>query len=106
MSKYVGDSEKHVKNIFKQAKKHPRAIIFIDEIDSLVSKWSDNDNESSTRVKTQFLIELDGMVNNSNILLLGATNMPWALDAAMLRRLQRKIYIPLPEEETRVYMFT
>jgi vacuolar protein-sorting-associated protein 4 len=52
MSKYVGDSEKHVKNIFKQAKKHPRAIIFIDEIDSLVSKRSDNDNESTTRVKT------------------------------------------------------
>jgi vacuolar protein-sorting-associated protein 4 len=46
------------------------------------------------------------MVSNSNILLLGATNMPWALDAAMLRRLQRKIYIPLPEEETRAYMFS
>ncbi len=56
MSKYVGESEKQVKKIFKQARKHKNAIIFIDEMDSLVSQRSDNDNESSKRVKTEFLV--------------------------------------------------
>lgn len=56
MSKYVGESEKHVRNVFKQARKHKDSIIFIDEIDSLVTAWSDNENESSKRVKTEFLV--------------------------------------------------
>jgi vacuolar protein-sorting-associated protein 4 len=58
MSKYVGESEKQVKKIFKLARKQKNAIIFIDEIDSLVSARSDNENESSKRVKTEFLVQM------------------------------------------------
>ncbi len=56
MSKYVGESEKQVKKLFKQARKQKNSIIFVDEIDSLVSARSDNENESSKRVKTEFLV--------------------------------------------------
>lgn len=56
ISKYVGESEKAIKNMFQQARKHKNSIIFIDEIDSLVSARSDNENDSSKRVKTEFLV--------------------------------------------------
>lgn len=63
MSKYVGESEKHVRNVFDQANKLKPSIIFIDEIDSMTSKRSDNENESSKRVKTEFLVQMQGVGN-------------------------------------------
>lgn len=105
MSKYVGESEKQVKNLFKQARKQKSAIIFIDEIDSLVSARSDNENESSKRVKTEFLVQMQGVGNTkSNLTVLGATNLPWELDPAIIRRFPKRIYIPLPEEQSREYL--
>lgn len=81
------------------------SIIFIDEIDSLVSSRSDNEDESSRRVKTEFLVQMQGVGSKEGkILVLGATNFPWGLDPAMRRRFQKRIYIPLPEEPARYSM--
>lgn len=106
ISKWLGESEKLVKNLFELARERKPSIIFIDEIDSLCSSRSDNESESARRVKTEFLVQMDGVGNhNDGILVLGATNMPWALDAAIKRRFEKRIYIPLPEENARVSIF-
>ena len=88
------------------AREAKNAIIFIDEIDSLVSARSDNEDEASKKVKTEFLVQMQGVgnANDTGILVLGATNLPWALDSAIRRRFQKRIYIPLPDYEARLYL--
>ena len=88
------------------ARSAKNAIIFIDEIDSLVSARSENENEASKRVKTEFLVQMQGVGNSddSGILVLGATNLPWSLDSAIRRRFQKRIYIPLPDFDARLYL--
>ena len=106
VSKWLGESEKLVRNLFQLAREHKPSIIFIDEVDSLCSSRSDNESESARRIKTEFLIQMQGVGNdNDGILVLGATNIPWVLDAAIRRRFEKRIYIPLPEERARVQMF-
>lgn len=106
VSKWVGDSEKLVKTLFQMARDNKPSIIFIDELDSLCSSRSDNESESSRRVKTEFLVQMQGVgTDNDQVLVLGATNLPWALDAAIRRRFERRIYIPLPEQMARNTMF-
>jgi len=95
-----------VRNLFELAREAGRAIIFIDEVDSLCGSRSEGESDSSRRVKTEFLVQMDGVGKNSgNILILGATNVPWELDAAIRRRFEKRVYIPLPESEARSYMF-
>lgn len=95
-----------VRNLFELGRSHNPSIIFIDEVDSLCSSRSDTESESSRRVKTEFLVQMDGVGKDSQgILVLGATNTPWALDSGILRRFQKRIYIPLPEEHARLAMF-
>lgn len=102
MSKWQGESEKFVKSLFQAAREKAPSVIFIDEIDSMCSARSDNDNEASRRVKTEFLIQMQGISSSSNgILVLAATNLPWALDSAIIRRFEKRIYIPLPDEKAR-----
>jgi len=106
VSKWLGESEKLVKNLFEMAREQKPSIIFIDEVDSLTSSRSDNESESARRIKTEFLIQMQGVGNdNDGILVLGATNIPWVLDSAIRRRFEKRIYIPLPEENARVKMF-
>jgi len=106
VSKWLGESEKLVKNLFEMAREQKPSIIFIDEVDSLTSSRSDNESESARRIKTEFLVQMQGVGNdNDGILVLGATNIPWVLDAAIRRRFEKRIYIPLPEEHARTYMF-
>ncbi|XP_041455205.1 vacuolar protein sorting-associated protein 4B-like [Lytechinus variegatus] len=106
MSKWLGESEKMVKSMFAVARQKKPAIIFIDEVDSLCGSRSDTESESARRVKTEFLVQMQGVgVDNSQILVLGATNIPWALDAAIRRRFEKRIYIPLPEVQARITMF-
>lgn len=106
VSKWQGESEKLVKELFAMARKSGKAIIFVDEIDALVSSRSDNESESSRRIKTEFLVQMDGVGKSTDgVLLLGATNIPWGLDDALLRRMERRVYIPLPEEHARSKMF-
>ncbi|ETN60572.1 skd/vacuolar sorting [Anopheles darlingi] len=106
LSKWVGESEKLVKNLFELARTHKPSIIFIDEVDSLCSARSDNESESARRIKTELLVQMQGVGNdNEGILVLGATNTPWILDSAIRRRFEKRIYIPLPEANARHVMF-
>jgi len=105
ISKYVGESEKMIKTLFGMAREKKPAVIFIDEIDSLCGSRSDNENDATRRVKTEFLVQMQGVGNDSDgILVLGATNLPWGLDSAIRRRFERRIYIPLPDFEARRFL--
>lgn len=98
-SKWIGDGEKMVRALFAVAKVHQPAVVFIDEIDSLLTQRSDTEHESSRRIKTEFLVQLDGAGTGEEerILVVGATNRPQELDEAARRRLVKRLYIPLPE---------
>lgn len=106
VSKWLGESEKLVRSLFEMAREHKPSIIFIDEVDSLTSARSDSESESARRIKTEFLIQMQGVGNDMDgILVLGATNIPWGLDSAIRRRFEKRIYIPLPEAQARGTMF-
>eukprot|EP00911_Craspedida_sp_UC1_P002934 UC1_evm1s2142 len=106
VSKWQGQSERLVKMLFDMAREHRPCIIFVDEVDSLCGARGDNESESSRRIKTEFLVQMQGVGNNNDgILVLGATNIPWQLDSAIRRRFEKRIYIPLPELSARVVMF-
>jgi len=107
VSKWQGESERLVKNLFEMARESEggRAIIFIDEVDSLAGSRSEGESDSARRIKTEFLVQMDGVgKGSSNVLVLGATNVPWELDAAIRRRFEKRIYIPLPESFARAFM--
>lgn len=103
LSKFLGESEKLIKALFLVAKRLAPSIIFIDEIDSLLSSRSGdgNENESSRRIKTELLIQWSN-ITNDQVLVLGATNLPWSIDEAARRRFSKKLYIPLPDYQTRL----
>ncbi|XP_051196937.1 ATPase family AAA domain-containing protein FIGL1 isoform X1 [Lolium perenne] len=105
-SKWIGEGEKLVRALFGVACCRQPAVIFVDEIDSLLSqRKSDGEHESSRRLKTQFLIEMEGFDSgNEQILLIGATNRPQELDEAARRRLTKRLYIPLPSSEARTWI--
>lgn len=122
-SKYVGDGEKLVRALFAVARELQPSIIFIDEIDSLLSERSSGEHEATRRLKTEFLIQFDGLpganlfyknvcsLNSINISISGcetdrivvmaATNRPQELDEAALRRFPKRIYVALPDQSTR-----
>jgi transitional endoplasmic reticulum ATPase len=104
LSKWVGESEKNIAGLFSEARKHPKAVIFIDEVESLVPARRESQSNVMQRVVPQILAELDGFEKrHESLLFLGATNEPWEIDYAMLRpgRLDEKIYIGLPDEKAR-----
>ncbi|CAF2590716.1 unnamed protein product [Rotaria sp. Silwood2] len=106
LSKWLGESEKGVKGLFEVAREKQPCIVFIDEIDALCGQRNDTESESSRRVKTEFLVQMQGVgTDNSGVLVLAATNIPWALDTAIRRRFEKRIYIPLPEVNERAAMF-
>ena len=112
ISKYMGDSSKKLDELFDEAKKNERAIIFFDEFDSVASKRGDGadgvDAEMARFVAT-FLTKVDGFKKsktNKMLLLIAATNRPWALDSAMLRggRFDTHIYVGVPDQEAREFL--
>ena len=110
INKYVGQSERLVRALFEMARAAKPAIIFIDEVESIVPVRGGSDGGTSgsnhmDRVVTEFLAQVDGAdVDNKGILVLAATNIPWQIDTAALRRFERHIYIPLPEPDARAKM--
>ena len=95
-----------VKQLFAMARENKPAIIFVDEIDSLCGTRGEGESEASRRIKTEFLVQMNGVGNDmQGVLVLGATNIPWALDVAIKRRFEKRIYIPLPEPDARKRMF-
>jgi len=110
MSKWLGEAEQNVAKLFGAARKAANegrtAIIFVDELDSLMGTHS-NEVGGEIRVKNQFLKEMDGVTDkgkNLHVYVIGATNKPWALDEAFIRRFQKRILVPLHDSSTRLDM--
>ncbi|KAK0164784.1 hypothetical protein PV328_003361 [Microctonus aethiopoides] len=105
-SKYVGEGEKLVRALFAIARELQPSVIFIDEVDSLLSERRDNEHEASRRLKTEFLVEFDGLPSNPDerVLVMAATNRPQELDEAALRRFTKRVYVTLPDLQTRIML--
>merc|ERR1712087_840828 len=106
-SKYVGEAERIMRTLFNLAREKQPSIIFIDEIDSLLTaRGGNNEAESSRRIKTEFLVQFDGVKatadgKEARVLVVGATNLPDQLDEAVLRRFGKRILVPVPDEDAR-----
>lgn len=108
LDKYQGESEQKVKNIFKDARENSPSVIFIDEVDSILSERSETNSETSIRIKTLFMTEMNEIKASGgvySIFVLAATNIPWKIDEAIQRRFTKKIYVPLPDTAARIDMF-
>ena len=110
MSKWLGEAEQNVSKLFGSARKSSNdgkaAIVFVDELDSLMGAHS-NEVGGEIRVRNQFLKEMDGIVDKGkklHVYVIGATNKPWDLDWAFIRRFQKRILVPLPDHHTRLMM--
>ncbi len=108
MSKWVGESERAVREVFRKAKQAAPALIFFDEIDSIVpARDSGRDSNVTERVVSQLLTELDGLVELKDVVVMAATNRPDLIDPSLLRpgRFDRMIYIPMPDLSARKKIF-
>ena len=111
VSKWRGDSEKLVRVLFALARHHAPSTVFIDELDAIMSARDGGDHEASRRMKTELLIQMDGLAKGAEegsgqVFVLGATNLPWDLDMAMLRRLEKRVHVPLPDAAARRTMLS
>ena len=119
-SKWKGESEKLVRILFEMARFYGPSTIFIDEVDSLAGARGGGQHESSRKVLSELLIQMDGVSSTAsaqaneaqddteakkNVMVLAATNRPWDIDEAIRRRLEKRIYIPLPTEKGRLELF-
>lgn len=108
-SKWVGEGEKRVRALFSVARRYAPSVVFVDEVDSLLSSRGQGESEASRRIKTEFLVQMDGLTSggdegdeaSNRVLVMAATNCPQLLDDAIIRRFQRRVLIPLPDDDAR-----
>lgn len=106
-SKFHGESERLVRTLFQVAKERQPSFVFIDEVDSILGSRSENEHEASRRLKTEFMAQFDGAGggNDDRVYVMAASNRPQDLDDAVRRRLDRRIYVPLPDAGGRKEFF-
>ena len=100
----MGEGERLVRALFGVSRAKAPSVIFIDEVDSLLGQRREGEHDSTIRIKNEILIQMDGVAGaaaNEQMLFVGATNRPQELDDAARRRLQKRLLIPLPDEEAR-----
>jgi SpoVK/Ycf46/Vps4 family AAA+-type ATPase len=112
----MGEAEKLVRELFAMAQALVPSIVFLDEVDALLSSRKESDHEASRRLKTEFMVQMDGIRSQSNnddpgqqqqqqqqqhVLVIACTNCPWDVDSAILRRFPRRILVPLPDAPAR-----
>ena len=108
-SKYLGESEKLVRTLFDLAHEMQPSVVFIDEIESILSKRKEDENDAMKRLKTEFLIQFDGVGSGEDlrVLIIGATNRPFDLDPAIIRRLPKRVYVgPFNAQERKGFIKT
>ncbi|MFA4718737.1 CDC48 family AAA ATPase [Pyrococcus kukulkanii] len=107
LSKWVGESEKNIREIFRKARQAAPTVIFIDEIDAIAPRRGTDVNRVTDRIINQLLTEMDGLVENSGVVVIAATNRPDIIDPALLRpgRFDRLILVPAPDEKARLEIF-
>jgi vacuolar protein-sorting-associated protein 4 len=108
VSKWLGESEKLIKELFRLAREQQPCVVFIDEVDSIATERGSRDEiGGERRIKTQLLIEMEGVKGKAQdrIIILGATNRPWEIDPAFRRRFEKRVYVKLPDENARRTMF-
>ena len=106
-SKYLGESEKLVRALFQLAYEMQPSVVFIDEVESILSKRKEGENDAMKRLKTEFLIQFDGVGSSeeNRVLIIGATNRPFDLDPAVIRRLPKRVYVgPFDDEEKKGFI--
>ncbi|XP_029372065.1 katanin p60 ATPase-containing subunit A-like 2 [Echeneis naucrates] len=110
VSKWRGDSEKLVRVLFELARYHAPSTIFLDELESVMGQRGSSmggEHEGSRRMKTELLVQMDGLARSDDLVfVLAASNMPWELDHAMLRRLEKRILVSLPQSQARQAMIS
>ncbi|RNF07029.1 putative vacuolar transport protein 4A [Trypanosoma rangeli] len=105
LSKWIGESEQHVRGAFETASQLSRCVLFFDEVDSICSvRGGSNESEASRRIKTELLLCMQSL-NSDNVTVIAATNMPWDLDAAFRRRFDHLIFVGLPSPSARRQIF-
>ncbi len=109
LNKYVGESEKGVREVFEKARSNAPTVIFFDEIDSIAGERGQGQTDSGVgeRVVSQLLTELDGLEELEDVVVIATTNRPDLIDSALLRpgRLDRHVHVPVPDEEGRKRIF-